>query len=162
MTFRGGVTSNITSDIQTLMSKLLDRLLNFNEEHYLNLLIVQVGSSFLYIGGMMMEYTFAVKLDFIVPIFPGITEDDVDKERRLVIDIDIFQIEDEILREKLLNVNLLIDKIEALNLIPSTPFVLEYPSSSPIPVVDSDFLIEEFDTFLVPIDSNTSCIIEVI
>ncbi|GJT97174.1 hypothetical protein Tco_1092692 [Tanacetum coccineum] len=33
------------------------------------------------------------------------------------------------------------------------PFVLENPSSSPIPVVDSDFLIEEVDTFLVPEDS---------
>ncbi|GJR03161.1 hypothetical protein Tco_0526145 [Tanacetum coccineum] len=95
---------------------------------------------------------FAGELDFIDPILPGINEDDFDKEEG-EIDIDIFQIEDEILREKLLNVNLLIDKIEALNLIPSTPFVLEYPSSSPIPVVDSDFLIEEFDTFLVPKDS---------
>ncbi|GJR17296.1 hypothetical protein Tco_0965823 [Tanacetum coccineum] len=68
------------------------------------------------------------------------------------IDIDIFQIEDEILREKLLNVNLIIDKIEALNLTP-IPFVLEYPSSSPIAVVDNDFLIEGVDTFLVPEDS---------
>ncbi|GKE21547.1 hypothetical protein Tco_1433059 [Tanacetum coccineum] len=40
-----------------------------------------------------------------------------------------------------------------LNLTPSTSFVLEYPSSSHIPVVDSDFLIEEVDTFLVPEDS---------
>ncbi|GJT06899.1 hypothetical protein Tco_0841361 [Tanacetum coccineum] len=62
-------------------------------------------------------------------------------------------IEDNILREKLLNVNLLIDKIEVLNLTPSTPFVLKNPSSSPIPVVDSDFLVEEVDTFLVPEDS---------
>ncbi|GJS49705.1 hypothetical protein Tco_0599826 [Tanacetum coccineum] len=61
---------------------------------------------------------------------------------------------DEILREKLINVNLLIDKIEALNLIPSIPFVLEYPSTSPIPVVDNDFLIEEVDTFLVLEDSK--------
>ncbi|GKD93724.1 hypothetical protein Tco_1373561, partial [Tanacetum coccineum] len=63
------------------------------------------------------------------------------------------QIEDEILREKLLNVNLLIDKIKALKLTPSIPFVLDYPSSSPIPVVDCDFLIEEVNTFLVPEDS---------
>ncbi|GJS97800.1 hypothetical protein Tco_0804768 [Tanacetum coccineum] len=62
-------------------------------------------------------------------------------------------VEDEILREKLLNVNLLIDKIKALKLTPSIPFVLENPSSSPIPVVDSDFLIEEVDTYLVPEDS---------
>ncbi|GJY07085.1 hypothetical protein Tco_0374139 [Tanacetum coccineum] len=69
------------------------------------------------------------------------------------IDIDILQIEDEILREKLLNVNLLIDKIEALNLTPFTPFVLEYSSSFTYLVVDSDFLIEVDDTFLVPKDS---------
>ncbi|GKA29857.1 hypothetical protein Tco_0716102 [Tanacetum coccineum] len=66
---------------------------------------------------------------------------------------NIFSIEDEILHEKLLNVNLLIHKIEALDLTPSIPFVLENPSSSPIPVVDSDFLIEEVDTFLVSEDS---------
>ncbi|GKA61281.1 hypothetical protein Tco_0760688 [Tanacetum coccineum] len=60
---------------------------------------------------------------------------------------------DEIHREKLLNVNLLVDKIEALKLTPFIPFVLENPSSSPIPVVDSDFLVEEVDTFLVSEDS---------
>ncbi|GKA86709.1 hypothetical protein Tco_0808420 [Tanacetum coccineum] len=81
-----------------------------------------------------------------------IDENDFDEEEG-AINIDILQIEDEILREKLLNVNLLIEKIKALNLIPSIPFVLEYPSSSPIPVVDSDFLIEEVDTYLVPEDS---------
>ncbi|GKB55472.1 hypothetical protein Tco_0906225 [Tanacetum coccineum] len=95
---------------------------------------------------------FTGELDLIDPILPGIDEDDFDEEEG-EIDDDILQIEDEILREKLLNVNLLIDKIEALNLIPSIPFVLEYPSSSPIPVVDSDFLIEEVDTFLVSKDS---------
>ncbi|GKE62137.1 hypothetical protein Tco_1512504 [Tanacetum coccineum] len=40
-----------------------------------------------------------------------------------------------------------------MKLTPSIPFVLEYPSSSPIPVVDSDFLIEEVDTFPVSEDS---------
>ncbi|GJY15558.1 hypothetical protein Tco_0385980 [Tanacetum coccineum] len=95
---------------------------------------------------------FAGELNLIDPILPGIDEDDFDEEEG-EIDIDILQIEDEILREKLLNVNLLVDKIKALNLTPSTPFVLEYPSSSPIPVVDSDFLIEEVDTFLVSEDS---------
>ncbi|GJX37750.1 hypothetical protein Tco_0251053 [Tanacetum coccineum] len=95
---------------------------------------------------------FAGELNLIDPILPGIDEDNFDEEKG-AIDIDILQIEDEILREKLLNVNLLIDKIEALNLTPSIPFVLKYPSSSPIPVMDSDFLIEEVDTFLVPKDS---------
>ncbi|GJS52791.1 hypothetical protein Tco_0626153 [Tanacetum coccineum] len=100
---------------------------------------------------------FVGELDFIDPILPGIDEDDFDEDdfdkKEGEIDIDIFQIEDEILREKLLNVNLLIDKIKALKLTPFIPFVLENPSSSPIPVVDSNFLIEEVDTFPVPEDS---------
>ncbi|GJS17072.1 putative reverse transcriptase domain-containing protein [Tanacetum coccineum] len=73
---------------------------------------------------------FAGELDLIDPILPGIDEDDFDEEER-EIDIDIFQIEDEILREKLLNVNLLIDKIEALYLTPSIPFIP--------PSIESDF-----------------------
>ncbi|GJV85231.1 hypothetical protein Tco_1525129 [Tanacetum coccineum] len=84
-------------------------------------------------------------------ILPGINEDDFDKEGE--IDIDILQIENEILREKLLNINLVVDKIEALKLTPSIPFALENPSSSPIPVVNNDFLKEEVDTFLVLEDS---------
>ncbi|GKD52188.1 hypothetical protein Tco_1281164, partial [Tanacetum coccineum] len=101
---------------------------------------------------------FAGELDFIDPILPGIDENDFDKdnfdeddfdEEEGEIDNDILQIEDEILREKLLNVNLFVDKIKALKLTPSIPFVLENPSSSPIPVVDSDFLVEEVDTFLI-------------
>ncbi|GJV21418.1 hypothetical protein Tco_1370438 [Tanacetum coccineum] len=89
---------------------------------------------------------FAGELHFINPILPGIDEDDFDEEKGEN-DNDILQIEDEILREKLLNVNLLIDKIEALNLTPSFPFVLKYPSSSPI------LIVEEVDTFLVSEDS---------
>ncbi|GJT70763.1 hypothetical protein Tco_1030049 [Tanacetum coccineum] len=100
---------------------------------------------------------FVGELDFIDPILPIIDEDDCDVDdfdkEEGEIDIDILQIEDEILREKLLNVNLLIDKIEALKLTPSIPFVLENPSSSPIAVMDNDFLIEEVDTFLVLEDS---------
>ncbi|GJU39343.1 hypothetical protein Tco_1192300 [Tanacetum coccineum] len=105
---------------------------------------------------------FVGELDFINPILPRTDEDDFDEddcdeddfdEEEGEIDNDILQIEDEILREKLLNVNLLVDKIEALKLTSFTTFVLEYPSSSPIPVVDSDFLVEEVDTFLVSKDS---------
>ncbi|GJW65492.1 retrovirus-related pol polyprotein from transposon TNT 1-94 [Tanacetum coccineum] len=95
---------------------------------------------------------FVGELDFIDPILPGINEDDFDEEEGEN-DNDILQIEDEILREKLLNINLLVDKIEALKLTPSIPFVLDYPSSSPIPVVDSEFLIEGVDTFFVSEDS---------
>ncbi|GJQ98038.1 hypothetical protein Tco_0009177 [Tanacetum coccineum] len=100
---------------------------------------------------------FAGELDFIDPILPGIDEDDCDEddfdEEEGENDNDILQIEDEILHEKLLNVNLFIDKIEALKLTPSIPFVLENSPSSPIPVLDSHFLVEEVDTFLVPEDS---------
>ncbi|GKF51440.1 hypothetical protein Tco_0147907, partial [Tanacetum coccineum] len=55
---------------------------------------------------------FVGELDFIDPILPGIDEDDFDEnncdeddfdEEEGEIDIDIFQIEDEILRKKLLN-----------------------------------------------------------
>ncbi|GKD67711.1 hypothetical protein Tco_1321801, partial [Tanacetum coccineum] len=95
---------------------------------------------------------FVGELDFIDPILPGIDEDDFDEEEGEN-DNDILQIEDEILHEKLLNVNLFIDKIEALKLTPSIPFVLENSPSSPIPVLDSHFLVEEVDTFLVPEDS---------
>ncbi|GJX69936.1 hypothetical protein Tco_0307107 [Tanacetum coccineum] len=104
---------------------------------------------------------FVGKLDFINPILLGIDEDDFDEddcdesdfdEEEGEIDIDILQIENEILHEKLININILIDKIEALKLTPIS-FVLENPSSYPIPVVDSDFLVEEVDTFLVPEDS---------
>ncbi|GKA40001.1 hypothetical protein Tco_0732594, partial [Tanacetum coccineum] len=91
---------------------------------------------------------FAGGLDLIDLILSGIDEDDFDEEG--AVDIDI---EDEILCEKLLNVNLLIDKIKSLNLTSSIPFVLKYPSSSPISVVNSDFLIGEVDTFLVPEES---------
>ncbi|GJV33143.1 hypothetical protein Tco_1393543 [Tanacetum coccineum] len=61
---------------------------------------------------------FIGELNFIDPILPGIDEDDFDEEdfdeEEGENDNDILQIEDEILREKLLNVNLLVDKIEAL------------------------------------------------
>ncbi|GKF19280.1 hypothetical protein Tco_0067918, partial [Tanacetum coccineum] len=97
---------------------------------------------------------FVGELDFIDLILPGTDEEYFDEdgfdEEEGEIDNDILQIEDEILCEKLLNVNLLVNKIEALKLTPFIPFVLENPSSSPIPVVDSKFLIEEVDTFLVP------------
>ncbi|GJU34212.1 hypothetical protein Tco_1182566 [Tanacetum coccineum] len=100
---------------------------------------------------------FVGELDFIDPILPKTDEDNFDEddfdEEEGENDNDILQIEDEILCEKLLNVNLLIDKIKALKLTPSIPFVLENPSFSLIPIVDSDFLVEEVDTFLILEDS---------
>ncbi|GJV80042.1 hypothetical protein Tco_1515912 [Tanacetum coccineum] len=54
------------------------------------------------------------------------------------------EIEDDILREKLSKINLLIAKIEALNTnpTPSSDFVLK----SPIPVKDGDSFLEKFET----------------
>ncbi|GJX47941.1 hypothetical protein Tco_0273131 [Tanacetum coccineum] len=148
-TVKSGSYKGISNDICDFLSCDND---NFDAEFGLinSLLSRDISITSLKIDFLPEE--FVGEFDLIDPILPGIDEDDFD-EKEGEIDNDILQIEDEILREKLLNVNLLIDKIEALNLTPSTPFVLEYPSSSPIPIVDSDFLIEEVDTFLVSEDS---------
>ncbi|GJV98672.1 reverse transcriptase domain-containing protein [Tanacetum coccineum] len=61
---------------------------------------------------------------------------------------DIFQIQDVILREKLLNVHRLISKIESLKDNPTPDRVFESPSPFPIPVADSDSFLEESDTSL--------------
>ncbi|GKD69932.1 hypothetical protein Tco_1324022 [Tanacetum coccineum] len=58
----------------------------------------------------------------------------------------ILQIQDVILREKLLNVHRLITNIESLKNNPTPNFVFKSPSSFPIPVVDSDSIFEESDT----------------
>ncbi|GJS34931.1 reverse transcriptase domain-containing protein [Tanacetum coccineum] len=60
------------------------------------------------------------------------------------IDTDILLIKDDVLREKLLKINLLIAKIEALNADPnpSSDFVLKSPS----PVEDGDSFLEKFET----------------
>ncbi|GJT92342.1 hypothetical protein Tco_1081187 [Tanacetum coccineum] len=60
----------------------------------------------------------------------------------------LLKIKDNILREKLLNINLLIAKIESLNNNPIPDCVLKSPTSSPIPVEDSDSFFEETDTSL--------------
>ncbi|GKF49219.1 hypothetical protein Tco_0142470 [Tanacetum coccineum] len=69
---------------------------------------------------------------------------------------DIFQIEDVILREKLLNINRLISNIESLKNNPTPDFMFKSPSSFPIPVVDSDSFFEESDTSLSHSDNSLS------
>ncbi|GJZ71591.1 reverse transcriptase domain-containing protein [Tanacetum coccineum] len=65
------------------------------------------------------------------------------------IDTDILlTIKDDILREKLRNINLLIAKIESLNENLTPDFVLKSHSSFPIPIKDSDFFLEKSETFL--------------
>nr|GEW55056.1 hypothetical protein [Tanacetum cinerariifolium] len=62
---------------------------------------------------------------------------DVDQEEKDIDLEDIFQIQDVILREKLLNINHLIANIESLNDNPTPDRVLNSPSSFPIPIEDT-------------------------
>ncbi|GKC40424.1 hypothetical protein Tco_1052808 [Tanacetum coccineum] len=78
----------------------------------------------------------------------------VDQEEKEFDLEDIFQIQDVILREKLLNVHRLISNIESLKDNPTTDRVLESPSPFPIPVADSDSFLEESDTFLSHLDNS--------
>ncbi|GJR13997.1 hypothetical protein Tco_0796649 [Tanacetum coccineum] len=67
---------------------------------------------------------------------------------------DIFQIQDVILREKLLNVHHLISKIESLKDNPTPDRVFESPSPFPIPVADSDSIFEESDSSFSHLDNS--------
>ncbi|GJT37878.1 reverse transcriptase domain-containing protein [Tanacetum coccineum] len=67
---------------------------------------------------------------------------------------DIFQIQDVILREKLLNVHRLISNIESLEVNPTPDRVLESPSPFPIPVADSDSFLEKSDTPFSYLDNS--------
>nr|GEV75300.1 hypothetical protein [Tanacetum cinerariifolium] len=60
------------------------------------------------------------------------------------------EVKDDNLREKLMNINLLIAKIKSLNDNPTPDHVLK----SPIPVKDSDSFLEKFDTSLSYSDSS--------
>ncbi|GJS97832.1 hypothetical protein Tco_0804800 [Tanacetum coccineum] len=66
----------------------------------------------------------------------------------------LLKIKDDILREKLLNINLLIAKIEALNDNPTPDCVLKSPSPFPIPIEDSDSFFEKSDTSLSYSDNS--------
>ncbi|GKB50845.1 hypothetical protein Tco_0901598 [Tanacetum coccineum] len=79
---------------------------------------------------------------------------DVDQEEKEFDLEDIFQIQDVILREKLLNVHRLISNIESLKVNPIPDRVLESPSPFPIPVADSDSFLEESDTSLSHLDNS--------
>ncbi|GJW11229.1 hypothetical protein Tco_1577056 [Tanacetum coccineum] len=116
---------------------------------------------------------FADELAHIAPIPPGIVEadfdpnddtssddddfedieyvsleevNDVDQEKEFDLE-DIFQIQDVILREKLLNVHRLVTNIESLKNNPTPDHVLKSPSLVPISVTDSGSFFEESDTY---------------
>ncbi|GJX15490.1 hypothetical protein Tco_0216322, partial [Tanacetum coccineum] len=79
---------------------------------------------------------------------------DVDEEEKEFNLEDILQIQDVILRAKLLNVHRLISNIESLKVNSTPDRVLESPSPFTIPVVDSDAFFEESDTFLSHSDNS--------
>nr|GEX95599.1 hypothetical protein [Tanacetum cinerariifolium] len=68
--------------------------------------------------------------------------------------VSLEEVKDDILREKLLNVNLLIAKIESLNDNPTLDYVLKSPSLFPMPIEDSDSFFEKFDTSLSYSDNS--------
>ncbi|GKA22730.1 hypothetical protein Tco_0708692 [Tanacetum coccineum] len=79
---------------------------------------------------------------------------DVDQEEEEIDLEDILQIQEVILREKLLNVHCLIANIEALNDNPPPDRVLKSPSLFPIPVEDSVSFIEKSDTSFSHLDNS--------
>nr|GEU90913.1 hypothetical protein [Tanacetum cinerariifolium] len=83
--------------------------------------------------------------------------DDIDYVEASPPDSELVSLEedkDNILREKLLNINLLIAKIESLNDYPTLDCVLKSPSPFPIPVEDSDSFFEKTDTYLSCSDNS--------
>ncbi|GJS80171.1 hypothetical protein Tco_0730052 [Tanacetum coccineum] len=79
---------------------------------------------------------------------------DVDQKEKEFDLEDILQIQDVILREKLLNISRLVTNIESLNDNSTPDRVLKSPSSFPIPVTDSDSFFEESDTSLSHLDNS--------
>ncbi|GJS31151.1 hypothetical protein Tco_0491771 [Tanacetum coccineum] len=98
-----------------------------------------------------IEYVDASPPDSEIVSLEEVNDDQEEKEFDLE---DIFQIQDVILREKLLNINRLISNIESLKDNTTPDCVLNYPSSFPIPIVDSDSFFEESDTSLSHLDNS--------
>ncbi|GKA18935.1 retrovirus-related pol polyprotein from transposon TNT 1-94 [Tanacetum coccineum] len=98
-----------------------------------------------------IEYVEASPLNLEYDSLEEENEDQEEKEFDLE---DIFQIQDVILREKLLNVHRLITNIESLKNNPTPDHVLKSSSSFSIPVTDSDSFFEESDTFLSHSDNS--------
>ncbi|GKA22789.1 hypothetical protein Tco_0708751 [Tanacetum coccineum] len=90
-----------------------------------------------------IEYIEASPLNLEIVSLEEVNEDQEEEEFDLE---DIFQIQDVILREKLLNISRLVTNIESLKDNPTPDRVLKFSSSFPIPIVDSDSFFEESDT----------------
>ncbi|GJS14403.1 hypothetical protein Tco_0408875 [Tanacetum coccineum] len=98
-----------------------------------------------------IEYVEALPLNLEYDRLEEVNEDQEEKEFDLE---DIFQIQDVILREKLLNISRLVTNIESLKNNPTPDYVFKSPSSFPIPIIDSDSFFEESDTSLSHLDNS--------
>ncbi|GJZ01754.1 hypothetical protein Tco_0519715 [Tanacetum coccineum] len=98
-----------------------------------------------------IEYVEASPLNLEYDSLEEENEDQEEKEFDLE---DIFQIQDVILREKLLNIHRLITNIKSLKNNPTPDFVFKSPFSFPIPVMDSDSFFEESSTSLSHLDNS--------
>ncbi|GJT94020.1 hypothetical protein Tco_1082865 [Tanacetum coccineum] len=68
--------------------------------------------------------------------------------------VNLEEVKDDILHEKLFNIYLLIAKIESLNDNPTPDCMLKSPSTFPIPVEDSDSFFKKSDTSLFFLDNS--------
>ncbi|GJX71948.1 hypothetical protein Tco_0309119 [Tanacetum coccineum] len=91
-----------------------------------------------------IEYIEASPLNFETVSLEEVN--DVDQEEKEFDLEENFQIQDVILREKLLKISRLVTNIESLKDNPTPDRVLKSTFSSPIPIVDSDSFFEESDT----------------
>ncbi|GKB32799.1 hypothetical protein Tco_0872200 [Tanacetum coccineum] len=86
--------------------------------------------------------------------YDNLEEENEDQEEKEFDLEDIFQIQDVILREKLLNVHRLITNIKSLKNNPTLDHMFKFPSSVPISVTDSGSFFEDSDTFLSHSDNS--------
>ncbi|GJV25472.1 hypothetical protein Tco_1378167 [Tanacetum coccineum] len=96
-----------------------------------------------------IQYVEASPLNLEYDSLEKVNEDQEEKEFDLE---DIFQIQDVILREQLLNVHRLITNIESLKNNPTPDHVFKFPSLVPISIRDSGSFFEESDTSLSHLD----------
>ncbi|GJX28716.1 hypothetical protein Tco_0236795, partial [Tanacetum coccineum] len=90
-----------------------------------------------------IEYIEASPLNLEYDSLEEVNNDQEEKEFDLE---DIFQIQDVILREKLLNISRLVTNIESLKDSPTSDHVLKSPFSFPNPIVDSKSFFEKSNT----------------
>ncbi|GKA62608.1 hypothetical protein Tco_0762127 [Tanacetum coccineum] len=101
------------------------------------------------VGNLVQILTSTLNLEIV-----SLEEENEDQEEKEFDLEDIFQIQDVIFCEKLLNISCLVINIESLKDNPTPDHVFKSPFSFPIPVMDSDSFFEEFDTSLSYSDNS--------